>query len=153
MGRHGGGAFSGKDCTKVDRSAATRRAGLRKTWLRRSWPSLRIQITYAIGMAARIGHGRYVRNEPCCRRDDSQAVQQVFDLRPVPSSMRSTCAGPSTRKTAAYGHFGRELPEFTWERADRVEELKAACGFRETRLGLLDIPTQSLDSAYTCCAR
>lgn len=130
MGRHGGGAFSGKDCTKVDRSAAYAARWVAKNVVAAGLADrCEIQIAYAIGMAKPVSvmvdtfGTNHVAEETI-----AEAVQQVFDLRPGAIVDALDLRRPIYRKTAAYGHFGRELPEFTWERADRVEELKAACG-------------------------
>lgn len=130
MGRHGGGAFSGKDCTKVDRSAAYAARWVAKNVVAAGLADrCEIQIAYAIGMAKPVSvmvdtfGTNHVAEEAI-----AEAVQQVFDLRPGAIVDALDLRRPIYRKTAAYGHFGRELPEFTWERADRVEELKAACG-------------------------
>lgn len=130
MGRHGGGAFSGKDCTKVDRSAAYAARWVAKNVVAAGLADrCEIQIAYAIGMAKPVSvmvdtfGTNHVPEE-----DIARAVQSVFDLRPGAIIDQLDLRRPIYRKTAAYGHFGRELPEFTWERTDRTEELKAACG-------------------------
>jgi S-adenosylmethionine synthetase len=130
MGRHGGGAFSGKDCTKVDRSAAYAARWVAKNIVAAGLADrAEIQIAYGIGIAAplsvlidtfgteRIEVGRI-----------EQAVSEVFDLRPAAIIRDLDLRRPIYRKTAAYGHFGRELPEFTWERVDRATALKEALG-------------------------
>jgi S-adenosylmethionine synthetase len=127
---HGGGAFSGKDPSKVDRSAAYAgryvaknivAAGLAKKAL--------IQVSYAIGVArptsvmvTTVGTG-LVSDEKIAK-----AVQDVFDLRPKGIIQMLDLLRPIYEKTAAYGHFGRELPEFTWEKTDRAAALRAAAG-------------------------
>ena len=127
---HGGGAFSGKDPSKVDRSAAYAgryvaknivAAGLAKKAL--------IQVSYAIGVAQPTSV--MVTTEGTGVVSDekiAQAVQQVFDLRPKGIVQMLDLLRPIYEKTAAYGHFGREAPEFTWEKTDRAAALKAACG-------------------------
>lgn len=129
MGRHGGGAFSGKDCTKVDRSAAYAARWVAKNVVAAGLADrCEIQIAYAIGMAKPVSvmvdtfGTNHVPEDVIAR-----AVQSVFDLRPGAIIDQLDLRRPIYRKTAAYGHFGRELPEFTWERTDRTEELKAAC--------------------------
>ena len=127
---HGGGAFSGKDPSKVDRSAAYAgryvaknivAAGLAKKAL--------IQVSYAIGVAQPTSV--MVTTEGTGVVSDekiAQAVQQVFDLRPKGIVQMLDLLRPIYEKSAAYGHFGREAPEFTWEKTDRAAALKAACG-------------------------
>ncbi len=126
---HGGGAFSGKDPSKVDRSAAYAgryvaknivAAGLAKRAL--------IQVSYAIGVAEPTSV--FVSTEGTGVVPDekiAQAVREVFDLRPRGIVQMLDLLRPIYQKTAAYGHFGREEPEFTWERTDRAEALKARC--------------------------
>ena len=128
MGRHGGGAFSGKDCTKVDRSAAYAARWVAKNIVAAGLAErCEIQIAYAIGVAHPVSvmvdtFGTATVPEAAIE----QAVDEVFDLRPAAIIETLDLRRPIYRKTAAYGHFGRELPEFTWERTDRVDELKAA---------------------------
>lgn len=128
MGRHGGGAFSGKDCTKVDRSAAYAARWVAKNIVAAGLAKrCEVQIAYAIGMARPVslmvetfGTGTYSEDII------AQAVEEVFDLRPGAIIDALDLRRPIYRKTAAYGHFGRELPEFTWEKRDKVEALQAA---------------------------
>ena len=128
MGRHGGGAFSGKDCTKVDRSAAYAARWVAKNIVAAGLASrCEVQSAYAIGMARPVslmvetfGTGIYPEDMI------AQAVEKVFDLRPGAIIDALDLRRPIYRKTAAYGHFGRELPEFTWEKRDKVEALKEA---------------------------
>lgn len=128
MGRHGGGAFSGKDCTKVDRSAAYAARWVAKNIVAAGLAKrCEVQIAYAIGMARPVslmvetfGTGTYSEDII------AQAVDEVFDLRPGAIIDALDLRRPIYRKTAAYGHFGRELPEFTWEKRDKVEALQAA---------------------------
>ena len=127
---HGGGAFSGKDPSKVDRSAAYAgryvaknivAAGLAKKAL--------IQVSYAIGVARPTSV--MVTTEGTGLVSDekiAKAVQDVFDLRPKGIIQMLDLLRPIYEKTAAYGHFGRELPEFTWEKTDRAAALRAAVG-------------------------
>lgn len=128
MGRHGGGAFSGKDCTKVDRSAAYAARWVAKNVVAAGLAhKCEIELAYAIGvshplsiMVDTFGTGEV---------DDrviEAAVERVFDLRPGAIIRDLDLRRPIFEKTAAYGHFGRELPEFTWERRDRVDALRAA---------------------------
>ncbi|MDP4741616.1 MAG: methionine adenosyltransferase [Burkholderiaceae bacterium] len=126
---HGGGAFSGKDPSKVDRSAAYAgryvaknivAAGLAEKAL--------VQVSYAIGVAEPTSIS--VSTEGTGKVSDDkiiQAVRQVFDLRPKGIIKMLDLLRPIYRNTAAYGHFGREEPDFTWESTDKAEALKAAC--------------------------
>lgn len=128
--RHGGGAFSGKDPSKVDRSAAYALRWVAKNAVAAGLASrLEVQAAYAIGMAQPVG--LYVETFGTGTVDDETlqaAIQQVFDLRPGAIVRDLDLRKPKYRQTAAYGHFGRELPGFTWERLDRVDELRAAAG-------------------------
>ncbi|ADV45569.1 methionine adenosyltransferase [Nitratifractor salsuginis] len=127
---HGGGAFSGKDPTKVDRSAAYAARWVAKNLVAAGVAErVTIQIAYAIGVVEPVSimvdtHGtanvEESRLEAC--------VRDVFDLRPAGIIKSLDLLRPIYRKTAAYGHFGRELPEFTWERTDRVEEIRSYLG-------------------------
>ncbi len=128
MARHGGGAFSGKDPSKVDRSAAYAMRWVAKNVVAAGLASrCEVQVAYAIGKAHPVGF--YVEafgTETVPVDDIRAAVLEVFDLRPAAIIRDLDLLRPIYTLTAAYGHFGRELPEFTWERTDRVEELKAA---------------------------
>ena len=130
MGRHGGGAFSGKDCTKVDRSGAYAARWVAKNVVAAGLASrCEVQIAYAIGVARPVSvmvetFGTGVVADSAIEA----AVNKVFDLRPGAIIDELDLRRPIYRKTAAYGHFGRELPEFTWEATNKAEELKAACG-------------------------
>jgi len=129
MGAHGGGAFSGKDPSKVDRSGAYMgryiaknivAAGLAKT--------CEVQIAYVIGVAEPVStlvttQGTGVVPDEVL----TKAVNEVFDLRPYHILNRLDLKRPIYSKSACYGHFGRELPEFTWEKTDAVADLKTAC--------------------------
>ena len=133
MGRHGGGAFSGKDCTKVDRSAAYAARWVAKNVVAAGLAErCEIELAYAIGvsyplsiMVDTFGTGRV--DEATI----TEAVKRVFDLRPGAIIRDLDLRRPIYEKTAAYGHFGREDADFTWERTDRVAELRAACGLAE----------------------
>ena len=130
MGRHGGGAFSGKDCTKVDRSAAYAARWVAKNVVAAGLAErCEVELAYAIGvsyplsiMVDTFGTGKV--------GDDAlaEAIQKVFDLRPGAIIRDLDLRRPIYEKTAAYGHFGRDDADFTWERTDRVDELRAACG-------------------------
>lgn len=135
MGRHGGGAFSGKDCTKVDRSAAYAARWVAKNIVAAGLADrAEVQFAYAIGVAHPLSllvetFGTEKVPVGCIE----SAVREVFDLRPGAIIDALDLRRPIYRKTAAYGHFGRELPEFTWERTDRVDELRAAAGLQALR--------------------
>jgi S-adenosylmethionine synthetase len=128
--RHGGGAFSGKDPSKVDRSAAYAMRWVAKNAVAAGLADrLELQVAYAIGKAAPVG--LYVETFGTGTLPDAQiiaAIREVFDLRPAAIIRDLNLLRPIYAKTAAYGHFGRELPEFTWERTDRVDDLRAAAG-------------------------
>ena len=130
MGRHGGGAFSGKDCTKVDRSAAYAARWVAKNVVAAGLAArCEVQVAYAIGMAKPVSvmidtFGTNAVPEA----DIMAAVDAAFDLRPGAIVDALDLRRPIYRLTAAYGHFGRELPEFTWERTDKADELRKACG-------------------------
>ena len=130
MGRHGGGAFSGKDCTKVDRSAAYAARWVAKNVVAAGLADrCEVQIAYAIGMAKPVSimvETFGTNTIPECTIE--RAVEKVFDLRPGAIIDALDLRRPIYRKTAAYGHFGRELPEFTWEATTKVDELREACG-------------------------
>lgn len=128
--RHGGGAFSGKDPSKVDRSAAYALRWVAKNAVAAGLAArIEVQAAYAIGMAQPVG--LYVETFGTGTIDDDRiraAIQDVFDLRPGAIVRDLDLRKPKYRQTAAYGHFGRELPGFTWERLDRVDDLRAAAG-------------------------
>ncbi|MGO2696366.1 methionine adenosyltransferase [Bavariicoccus seileri] len=125
MGRHGGGAFSGKDATKVDRSASYAARYIAKNIVAAKLADkCEVQLSYAIGVA-----------EPVSLRIDTfntgkiseskleKAVRKIFNLTPSGIINTLDLRRPIYKKTAAYGHFGRNLPEFTWEKTDKVDEL------------------------------
>ena len=128
MGHHGGGAFSGKDPSKVDRSAAYMARYIAKNVVASGLaPKCEVQIAYCIGVAkpvsvlcSSLGTGQVP--------DDilTKAVQQVFDLRPYHIIKRLDLKRPIYGKASCYGHFGRELPEFSWEKTDAVSDLRTA---------------------------
>jgi S-adenosylmethionine synthetase len=123
---HGGGAFSGKDPTKVDRSAAYAARHVAKNLVAAgACDRVTIQIAYAIGVVKPVSimvntHGTGVVDESKIE----ECVKTLFNLTPKGIINSLDLLRPIYRKTAAYGHFGRELPEFTWEKTDRVEEIK-----------------------------
>lgn len=130
VGSHGGGAFSGKDPSKVDRSASYRARHVAKNIVAAKLASrCEVQLAYAIGivepvsvMVDTFGTGEV--------EDDrlTRAVREVFDLTPRGIIAELDLLRPIYRKTAAFGHFGRKELEFTWERTDRVDDLRTACG-------------------------
>jgi len=128
--RHGGGAFSGKDPSKVDRSAAYAMRWVAKNAVAAGLADrLEVQVAYAIGKAKPVG--LYVETFGTGHVADeviTRAIRDVFDLRPAAIIEQLDLLRPIYAQTATYGHFGRELPDFTWERTDRVEELRAAAG-------------------------
>ena len=130
MGRHGGGCFSGKDCTKVDRSAAYAARWVAKNVVAAGLARrCEIQLAYAIGVAHPLSVMVDTFGTGAVADDVIEAaVGRVFDLRPGAIIRDLDLRRPIFEKTAAYGHFGREDPDFTWERCDRVEELRSAVG-------------------------
>jgi S-adenosylmethionine synthetase len=126
--RHGGGAFSGKDPSKVDRSAAYALRHVAKNVVAAGLADrVEVQVAYAIGVARPVG--LYVETFGTGKVSDEaivSAINEVFDLRPKAIIESLQLLRPIYSKTAAYGHFGRELPEFTWEALDRADALRAA---------------------------
>jgi S-adenosylmethionine synthetase len=130
MARHGGGAFSGKDPSKVDRSAAYAARWVAKHVVA-SGAARRceIQVAYAIGVAQPVSVMVETFGTETVEVDKlTAAVRDVFDLRPAAIIRDLDLRRPIYRKTAAYGHFGRQEKEFTWEAATRVDDLKSALG-------------------------
>ena len=134
---HGGGAFSGKDPTKVDRSAAYMARHVAKTVVAAGIASrCTVQLAYAIGMPKPVSafihcHGTATVSEELIER----ALQELFDLTPAGIIRHLDLQRPIYRKTAAYGHFGRDLPEFTWERTDRAGVLLELLGLESPSVG------------------
>ncbi|MDX8402028.1 MAG: methionine adenosyltransferase [Mariprofundaceae bacterium] len=130
MARHGGGAFSGKDPSKVDRSAAYAGRYVAKNIVAAGLADrCEIQVSYAIGVAEPTSI--LVETFGTARIEEekiAELVRRHFDLTPYGISQMLNLVRPIYRKTAAYGHFGRELPEFSWERTDRAEALRADAG-------------------------
>jgi len=130
MARHGGGAFSGKDPSKVDRSAAYAMRWVAKNIVAAGLARrAEVQVAYAIGKAQPVGvfvqtFGTGVVSDEVIQK----AVLEVFDLRPAAIIHDLDLLRPIYAQTAAYGHFGRELPDFTWERTDRADQLKKVAG-------------------------
>ena len=130
MGRHGGGAFSGKDPTKVDRSAAYAARYIAKNIVAAGLADkCEVQLAYAIGVAEPVsilidtfGTGK-VDEEKL-----SEAVRKIFPVRPSDILKQLNLRRPIYRKTASYGHFGRNDPDFSWEKTDKTEELKKLVG-------------------------
>jgi S-adenosylmethionine synthetase len=128
MARHGGGAFSGKDPTKVDRSAAYATRWVAKNVVAAGFADrCEIQVAYAIGVAhpVSIQIETYGTEKDIDPRKIEKAIEEVFDLRPAAIIRDLDLRRPIYHKTAAYGHFGREDADFTWERTNRVDDLKA----------------------------
>ncbi|MEU9490131.1 methionine adenosyltransferase [Streptomyces decoyicus] len=130
MARHGGGAFSGKDPSKVDRSAAYAMRWVAKNVVAAGLARrCEVQVAYAIGKAQPVGLFVETFGTAVVAVDRiERAVAEVFDLRPASLIRDLDLLRPIYARTAAYGHFGRELPEFTWERTDRVDALRKAAG-------------------------
>jgi S-adenosylmethionine synthetase len=128
MARHGGGAFSGKDPSKVDRSAAYAMRWVAKNVVAAGLAKrCEVQVAYAIGKAHPVGvFVETFGTETVPVAKIQNAVTTVFDLRPAAIIRDLNLLRPIYSKTAAYGHFGRELPNFTWEVTNRVDELRAA---------------------------
>jgi S-adenosylmethionine synthetase len=128
--RHGGGAFSGKDPSKVDRSAAYAMRWVAKNVVAAGLARrCEVQIAYAIGKAHPVG--LYVETfgtETVPAEKITAAIKEVFDLRPAAIIRDLDLLRPIYHQTAAYGHFGRELPDLTWERTDRVKDLQSEVG-------------------------
>jgi S-adenosylmethionine synthetase len=126
--RHGGGAFSGKDPSKVDRSAAYAMRWVAKNVVAAGLADrVEVQVAYAIGVARPVG--LYVETFGTGKVADEAivaAINEVFDLRPKAIIDALNLLRPIYAQTASYGHFGRELPNFTWEATDRADELRAA---------------------------
>ena len=130
MARHGGGAFSGKDPSKVDRSAAYAMRWVAKNVVAAGLARrCEVQVAYAIGKAHPVGV--FVETFGTGVKPDSEiqsAVLEVFDLRPAAIIRDLDLLRPIYAQTAAYGHFGRGVPDFSWERTDRAEALREAAG-------------------------
>ncbi len=130
MGRHGGGAFSGKDPSKVDRSAAYYARYIAKNIVASKIARrCEVQIAYAIGVAQPVGV--YVQTFGTSNVPDEKIaawVQANFDMRPKALIEELDLLRPIYRPTAAYGHFGRTGENFTWERTNRAEEIRKALG-------------------------
>ena len=130
MGRHGGGAFSGKDPSKVDRSAAYAARHVAKNVVAAGLASrCEVQLAYAIGVADPVSVS--VETFGTNKIDESKIIELIrnnFELKPAGLIRALNLLRPIYQKTAAYGHFGREIPEFTWEATDKANELKIQAG-------------------------
>ena len=130
MGRHGGGAFSGKDPSKVDRSAAYAARHVAKNVVAAGLASrCEVQLAYAIGVAEPVSVS--VETFGTNKIDESKIIELIrnnFELKPAGLIRALNLLRPIYQKTAAYGHFGREVPEFTWEATDKANELKIQAG-------------------------
>jgi S-adenosylmethionine synthetase len=130
MARHGGGAFSGKDPSKVDRSAAYAARYVAKNVVAAGLADrCEVQVAYAIGVAHPVSvMVETFGTERVSRSQIHQLVEEHFDLRPGAFRQYLDLHRPIYRKTAAYGHFGREDADFTWEKTDKAETLRQAAG-------------------------
>ena len=132
MARHGGGAFSGKDPSKVDRSAAYAARWVAKNIVSAGLAErAEVQVAYAIGVAHPVSvmvETFRTELEGCTRGQIARAVDEVFDLRPGSFREELRLHRPIYQQTAAYGHFGRDEQDFTWERTDKAQALRAAAG-------------------------
>nr|ADE34497.1 SsfQ [Streptomyces sp. SF2575] len=130
MARHGGGAFSGKDPSKVDRSAAYAMRWVAKNVVAAKLATrCEVQVAYAIGKAEPVGLFVETFGTSVIPQERIEhAISEVFDLRPAAIIRDLDLLRPIYAQTAAYGHFGRELPDFTWERTDRAADLRRAAG-------------------------
>ncbi|HEY8534408.1 MAG TPA: methionine adenosyltransferase [Micromonospora sp.] len=128
--RHGGGAFSGKDPSKVDRSAAYAMRWVAKNVVAAGLAErCEVQVAYAIGKAHPVSlFVETFGTETVPVERIEKAIKEVFDLRPAAIIRDLKLLRPIYKQTAAYGHFGRELPDFTWENTDRAADLKSAAG-------------------------
>ena len=130
VGSHGGGAFSGKDPSKVDRSASYMARYIAKNLVAAGiMEKCEVQLAYAIGVAEPVS---VLVDSFGTRRIEQEKIHKIvrdhFDLRPYGIIKTLDLRRPIFRKTAAYGHFGRDLPEFTWEKTDKAEDLRKAAG-------------------------
>ena len=128
MARHGGGAFSGKDPSKVDRSAAYAMRWVAKNVVAAGLASrCEVQVAYAIGKAHPVGlFVETFGTEKVPSKQIEDAIATVFDLRPAAIIRDLDLLRPIYSQTASYGHFGRELPDFTWEQTSRAQALANA---------------------------
>jgi S-adenosylmethionine synthetase len=132
MGHHGGGAFSGKDPSKVDRSAAYAARWVAKNVVAAGLARrCELQVAYAIGLAEPVSVMVETFGTAAVPEERiEKAVRETFSLKPANIIRELDLLRPIYEKTAAYGHFGRSEPEFTWERTDRADALRSAAGFK-----------------------
>ena len=132
MGSHGGGAFSGKDPSKVDRPSSYMGRYVAKNIVASGLADeVEVQIAYAIGISKPVSINVHsFGTGKIADKKIKQLIYDHFDLRPKAIIQHLDLLRPIYKKTAAYGHFGRELPEFTWEKTDKAEELKSAAGIK-----------------------
>ena len=130
MGRHGGGAFSGKDPSKVDRSAAYAARHVAKNVVAAGLASrCEVQVAYAIGVADPVSVSVDTFGTAIIEEEKiPMLILETFDLKPASIIQRLNLLRPIYRQTAAYGHFGRELEDFTWEKTDYAGELRKKAG-------------------------
>jgi len=130
MARHGGGAFSGKDPSKVDRSAAYAARYVAKNVVAAGLADrCELQVAYAIGVAHPVSlMVETFGTEKVARSKIAELIEEHFDLRPGAFRQYLNLHRPIYQKTAAYGHFGREDHDFTWEKTDKADTLRAAAG-------------------------
>jgi S-adenosylmethionine synthetase len=132
VGSHGGGAFSGKDPSKVDRSASYMARYIAKNLVAAGiMEKCEVQLAYAIGVAEPVSvlvDSFGTRSQKIDQKKVQEIVREHFDLRPYGILKTLDLRRPIFRKTAAYGHFGRNLPEFTWEKTDKADALRKAAG-------------------------
>ncbi|MHA2272181.1 MAG: methionine adenosyltransferase [Candidatus Hodarchaeales archaeon] len=130
VGSHGGGCFSGKDPSKVDRSASYMARYIAKNVVGADLADeCELQLAYCIGVAEPVSLNVNCNGTNKVPEEKiAEAIRAVFDLRPAQIIKHLNLRRPIFQKTAAYGHFGREEPEFTWEKTDKIEELRAAVG-------------------------
>jgi S-adenosylmethionine synthetase len=131
--RHGGGAFSGKDPSKVDRSAAYAARHVAKNVVAAGLADrCEVQVAYAIGVARPVSvMAETYGTERVSRSEIARLIDEHFDLRPAAFRQELRLHRPIYQKTAAYGHFGRDDHDFTWEKTDKADELRAAAGLGE----------------------
>ena len=137
MARHGGGAFSGKDPSKVDRSAAYAARYVAKNVVAAGLADkCEVQVAYAIGVAHPVSvMVETFGTEKASRSEIARLVDEHFDLRPGAFREHLKLHRPIYQKTAAYGHFGREDSDFTWERTDKADALRSASGLAGEAVG------------------
>jgi S-adenosylmethionine synthetase len=134
MARHGGGAFSGKDPSKVDRSAAYAARYVAKNLVAAGLADrVEVQVAYAIGVAHPVSvMVETFGTEKIGRAKIEQLVREHFDLRPGAFREYLKLHRPIYQKTAAYGHFGRDEPEFAWEKTDKAQGLATEAGVKKS---------------------